>query len=279
MSEQEAIKKIETEDSPLTIPSLKAGFSELGVKPGMTLLLHSSLSSIGWVCGGACAVILAIEELLGADGTLVMPTFSTNLSDPSQWRNPPVPESWWPVIRREMPPYDPDFAPTRGVGVIPETFRKQKGVLRSNHPQISFAARGKHAERITGNHSLDYPFGDCSPLGSIYELDGWIILLGASYGNNSSFHLAEFRAEYPGKEVEYHGAPVMIDGCQKWLEMQDFKSFDGNFNDIGTSFEKECPEKVSIMSIGKAATRLIRQRDIVDYAAAWLSNNLNSTTG
>ncbi|MFA5451071.1 MAG: AAC(3) family N-acetyltransferase, partial [Dehalococcoidales bacterium] len=194
MSEVETIKKIEEKSSPLTITSLKAEFRELGLKPGMTLLLHSSLSSLGWVCGGAVAVILAIEEILGTDGTLVVPTFSTNLSDPSNWHNPPVPESWWAAIRQEMPHYDRDFTPTRGVGVIPETFRKQNGVIRSNHPHISFAAWGKYAQIITDNHTLDYPFGDGSPLARIYGLDGWIVLLGTSYSSNSSFHLAEYRA-------------------------------------------------------------------------------------
>jgi len=273
MSEQDAIKKIEEQDSPLTISSLKSAFSELGVKPGMTLLLHSSLSSPGWVCGGAVAVILAIEELLGEEGTLVMPTFSTNLSDPSKWRNPAVPESWWPVIRNEMPPYDRELTPTRGVGVIPETFRKQKGVSRSSHPQISFAAWGKYAKNITGNHSLDYPFGDGSPLARIYELDGWIMLLGASYSSNSSFHLAEFRAEYPGKTVEYHGAPTAVNGCRRWQEMEDFKSCDSDFNQIGASFENEYPEKASLLTIGKTTARLFRQRDIVDYAVTWISNH------
>lgn len=279
MSEEEAIKKIEDQNSPLTVNSLKAGFSELGVRPGMTLLLHSALSSTGWVCGGAAAVILAIEELLGSDGTLVMPAFSTNLSDPSKWRNPPVPESWWPVIRNEMPPYDRDFTPTRGVGVIPETFRKQNGVVRSNHPHISFAAWGKYAKYITVNHALDYPFGDNSPLARIYELDGWILLLGAGYNSNSSFHLAEFRADYPGKAVEYHGAPIMVDGCRRWQEMEDFKSFDGYFNQIGASFEKQYPEKTSISNIGMATARLVRQRDIVNYAVAWMPNHIDASAG
>jgi len=279
MSEEEAIKKIEDKDSPLTISSLKAGFGEVGVKPGMTLLLHSSLSSPGWVCGGAVAVILAIEEILGADGTLVMPTFSTNLTDPATWRNPPVPESWWHTIRREMPPYDRVFTPTRGVGVIPETFRKQNGVTRSSHPHISFSARGKYADIITRNHSLDYPFGDGSPLARIYELDGWVMLLGASYKTNSSFHLAEYRAEYPGKTVEYFGAPMMVNGCRQWQELADFKSYDGNFDEIGTSFEREYPDKTNKMTIGKAITRLVRQRDIVDYAVSWMSSNQNKMTG
>ena len=114
-----------------TVESLQTDFKALGIEKGMVLLVHSSLSAVGWVCGGAVAVILALQEVLGKTGTLVMPTHSTDLSDPSQWKNPPVPESWWQTIRETMPAYDPDLTPTRSMGKIAETFRKQNE--RSSH--------------------------------------------------------------------------------------------------------------------------------------------------
>ena len=135
MPESQAVRKTET---PATVESLQTDFKALGIEKGMVLLVHSSLSTMGWVCGGAVAVIIALQEVLGETGTLVMPTHSTDLSDPSQWENPPVPESWWQTIRETMPAYDSDLTPTRSMGKIAETFRKQNGVLRSAHPQSSF---------------------------------------------------------------------------------------------------------------------------------------------
>ena len=85
------------------IPSLIEDFRALGIQPGMTLLVHSALSKLGWVCGGPVAVILALEAVLGSTGTLVMPTHSSDLSDPAMWHHPPVPESWWEPIRQTMP--------------------------------------------------------------------------------------------------------------------------------------------------------------------------------
>src|SRR5512136_2153792 len=146
MSERDAVER--TQGYPATVESLRADLAALGVEPGLTLLLHSSLSSLGWVCGGPVAVILALEAAIGPDGTLVMPTYSDDLSEPSYWKNPSVPEAWWATIRQTMPPYDVDMTPTRGVGVIPECFRNRAGTRRSPHPSDSFAARGLRAEMI-----------------------------------------------------------------------------------------------------------------------------------
>ena len=172
----------------------------------MVLLVHSSLRAMGWVCSGAVAVIIALQEVLGATGTLVMPTHSTDLTEPSQWENPPVPESWWSVIRATMPAYHPDLTSTRSMGVIPETFRKQQGCLRSAHPHHSFCAYGHHASQIINSHSLEFGLGEGSPLARIYDLGGFVLLLGVGHESNTSMHLAEYRATFPTKHIVQEGA-------------------------------------------------------------------------
>ncbi len=99
MSEDKVVEKTKT---PATIESLQTDLRALGVRPGMVVLVHSSLSAMGWVCGGSVAVVTALQKVLGSTGTLVMPAHSSGLSEPSKWEGPPVPESWWPVIREDL---------------------------------------------------------------------------------------------------------------------------------------------------------------------------------
>src|SRR5688572_17873056 len=131
MSEAEAIAG---SDAPRTRETLTRDLERLGVVPGMTVLVHSSLSSLGWVCGGPVSVVQALTDVVTATGTVVMPTHSGEYSDPAGWENPPVPRGWWPTIRKTMPAFDPRTTPTRAMGRIVEVFRTWPGVLRSSHP-------------------------------------------------------------------------------------------------------------------------------------------------
>jgi aminoglycoside 3-N-acetyltransferase len=270
MSEAEVINQTST--LPVTSESLKNDLLALGVQPGSVLIVHSSMSKLGWVCGGAPAVILGLETALGSQGTLVMPTHSGDLSDPEAWSNPPVPAAWWELIRQTMPAYDPDLTPTRGMGVIPETFRKQPGVLRSMHPQGSFAARGPLATIVTSDHPVDCPFGEHSPLAHLYDLDAFVLLLGVGHENNTSLHLAEDRASYSGKTFSRRGAPVMVNELRQWVWFDSFDESTDDFAAIGDDFERES-SLVRRGMVGYATTLLFRQRPLVDFAVQWMNNH------
>lgn len=267
MSEVETIAK--STNGPVTVDLLITDLRRLGVEPGMTLIVHSSLSALGWVCGGPVAVIQALETVLTPAGTLVMPTHSGELSDPAPWQHPPVPESWWETIRATMPAYDPALTPTRSMGAIPETFRKQPGVRRSMHPQVSFAAWGAQADFIVNGQTLENGMGEGSPLARIYDLDGSILLLGVGYSNNTSLHLAEYRADYSGKCNHSHGAPVLENGQRRWVTFEDLDTDSDDFATIGAAYEN-AGEPHAIGTVGYAQVRLIPQRPLIDFAIKWL---------
>lgn len=151
----------------------------LGVRPGSVLLVHSSLRALGHVPGGAETVIAGLRRALGPAGTLLMPV----------------------LTYERVTPQDPRFDVRRtpaNVGVIPETFRRQPGVLRSVHPTHSVCALGPLAETLLGDHERDTtPCGPHSPFHQLPQHGGQILMLGCGLKPNTSMHAVEELVEPP----------------------------------------------------------------------------------
>ncbi|WP_252699143.1 aminoglycoside N(3)-acetyltransferase [Natronosalvus vescus] len=269
MSEKRAIEAV---DEPVTVTSLVDDFQNLGIEAGDTLLVHSSLSALGWVCVDAQTVVDALMTVVTEEGTLVMPTHSTQYSDPSVWSNPPVPESWIETIRTQRPPYRPETTPTRGMGAIVEAFRTYPAVRRSAHPTLSFAAWGANAATIVDDHPLDNGLGEDSPLARVYNLDGSVLLLGVGHESNTSLHLAEYRAAIDQPATE-NVAPVLEDGERVVARYTDIETDTEDFPDLGVAFEAEDGADVRSGTVGAADATLLPQRPLVDFAVDWLEAN------
>ena len=258
----------------ITTQSLIQDLTQLGLHAGQTVLVHTSMKALdGHVVGDAPAVVDALMTVLTPEGTLVMPTNSTNNTDPSTWgQKSPFSEEQWHVIRAEMPPYRPEITPSNRMGAVNECFRTYPDVRRSSHPAFSFAAWGKHADFVTANQALDNSVAEQSPIGRVYDLDGWILLLGVDYERCTSQHLADYRADYPFKEAEENGSAMLVNGRRQWVTYRDEAIGMADFAQIGASFEQET-NAVIIGKVTEATVRLIRQRTLVDYAVRWLETH------
>lgn len=251
----ETIKEVQTKKT------IKADLERLGVEKGMTLIVHSSLSSLGYVVGGQLTVIKALQEVLTEEGTLVMPTHSSNVSDPKDWVSPRSPRKLWREMRAEMPAYDPAITPSFRVGVIPELFRTLPGVIRSRHPVYSFAAWGKHKEQVIHNQTLDHGLGEDSPIAEIYKLDGHVLMLGTNYNTNTSMHLAEHRTGVFPRIIQ--SSPILVKGKKVWKKFNEIEYDETAFPRLGTHFETRFLVRNNF--IGKSPTKLMSQRELIDF--------------
>ena len=160
----------------------------MGLRPGGVALVHSSLSSLGHVPGGAETVVRGLLQALGPQGTLLMPALSYEHANAAH------------------PHFDVIGTPSN-VGIIPETFRTRPGTQRSVCPTHSVCGTGLLADQMLGEHHLDdTPCGQYSPFSKLPEHDGQIVFLGCGMRPNTSMHSVEEVAMPPylfGRMVAY----------------------------------------------------------------------------
>ena len=146
---------------------------KLGIKKGDKIIVHSSLSSIGFVRGGAKTVCEALMELVGKNGVLMMPSFNHG------------------KIFGENK--DAFFSPVETPsinGVIADAFWRMKNVFRSLDPTHSFAVWGKNAKEYVRNHHKVLTMGKGSPLELLERNNGKIVLIDA-LDSNTFHHVVE----------------------------------------------------------------------------------------
>lgn len=247
---------------PNTIESLARDLVALGVRPGMTLMVHSSLSQVGWTVGGPVALLRALLEALGAEGTLVTPAETPQLLDPAMIADSRVDPAWYGTIREAMPVFDPLTTPTT-LGAVPEAARTYPGTLRSKHPLVSVCANGPLALAITREHSLAFGEGRGTPFEKLYELDAHTLLLGVGFDRCTSLHYAE--SLVPSRRTTLHRYPIERDGRRTWVEMPDMATDGGvHFPAVGQRFRDS--GGVADGRIGCAEALLFSTRELVDFA-------------
>jgi len=254
-----------------TARSLAMDLTRLGVRPGMSLLVHSSLKSLGWVEGGAQAVLDALLEATGPGGTVLVPTHTGHLTDPEFWTNPAVPRELWEPMRAQLPPFEPGRTASWGMGAIPEALRLREGSLRSGHPLHSFAALGPRARALLEPHALDRGLGETSPLARLEAVDARVLLLGVDHSVNTSLHLAEYRARWPGWAVLQSRAPLLVDGVKRWVDFEELNHRSEDFQALGAAWRAAQGGR-GLGQVGEASAELVPLRPLLVFSVPWLSD-------
>jgi aminoglycoside N3'-acetyltransferase len=219
----------------------------LGVGAGDVLLVHTSFRAVRPVEGGPAGLIEALEQSIGADGTLVMPSWTG--SDEA-------------IFDPATTPASPDL------GIVADTFWRRPGVHRSRHP-FAFAASGRLASAITGDPLALPPHAPESPVGRVHEHDGRVLLLGVGHDANTTVHLAEILAGVPYRVrkhciVEKDGRPERLEYgendhcCQRFELVNDWLRARG---------------LQSAGPVGHAHARLMRARDVVGEVCEQLAQD------
>lgn len=255
--------------SVLDLDELVAGWCTLGLGQGDAVIVHSSLSALGPVRGGAAAVCESLLRTVGPAGTVVMPTFTPQIADPDP-DTVGTPSSWTWKRREEVPIFD--GATPSHMGAIAESLRLRSDAHRSEHPQASVAAVGRLAVAVTAPSSLGFALGRESPFGRLYDLDGAILLIGVGHNRNSFLHHAETLSPRPRLKVRRF--PLLVRGERVWCEALDV----GNDNDthfpvVGQDFERQ--NGLTSRLVGAAECRLLRVRPFVDFAVQRLTQLLD----
>jgi len=148
-----------------------------GVRAGMTLMVHSSLKSLGHMTGGAPAVVQALMDAVRPGGTVLFPaiTFNGSLTQFLQQHHS--------VDLRRSPP---------AVGAIPRAAALHPLARRSLHPTHPVIAIGPAADALfSGRQSGQGPCGTQSPFYKAAMSGGYILLIGVTNSVNTTLHCAE----------------------------------------------------------------------------------------
>ncbi len=234
----------------LTFEKLVEGFTDLGVEKGDTLLVHSSYKSFGPVDGGPQTVIRALEAALGAQGTLIMPTFNFDFNKGEPW--------------------DVRTTPSK-MGVLTELARLDPRARRVFHPFYSFAVLGRHAERL-GSLRYKSAYERNSVFGKLRDLDGKIMVIGLSYNNSMTFfhHIEQmegvdyrFLKQFTGQVTDENGR-TYTDTFEMLVRDLD-KGVMTMVDPMGALMEQAGIIKVG--RIGEADVKLMKANEVYAFTA------------
>ena len=150
----------------------------MGIAEGDTLLVHSSLSKIGYVAGGPETIVDVLLQAVGPTGHVLMPN-SPNAGYQLEYI-------------QTLDVFDVAHSPSK-LGAITEAFRKRPGAKRSVSATEPVSCIGPDAAAfVDGHYGQTTPYTRQSPFYKVAEKGGKILYIGVTLANaGTSLHLLE----------------------------------------------------------------------------------------
>ncbi|MEK6834679.1 MAG: AAC(3) family N-acetyltransferase [Nanoarchaeota archaeon] len=235
---------------------LRKKFLQLGLKKGMNVYVHSSLSSFGYIEDGANSVLTVLKDII-QDGTIMIPTFT--------------------YYKKQFSLNDPCWT-----GKLSEIFRQN--AKRSIHVTHSVAAKGKLADYLVKGHEKSKaPFDNNSPYAKFVKLDSYILMLGTE--NNSMIHYVQDKVNFPNLflkgihefkfnnktiKTKLHHPKGSITYVCNGKQCTDVEFLVKMYKDL--KFEERGIMKT--VKIGNAICHLINTKEFVNEATKYLKDNI-----
>lgn len=245
----------------------------LGVAAGDMVMVHAALRRIGPVLGQGDAVIGALRDAVGPEGTIAAyADWEANYEDllDEHGRVP----MWW---KPHVPPFDPVTSRAiRDNGAFPELLRTTRGAVASANPGARIVAAGAKAEWLTAGHAIDYGYGPASPFARL-AAGGKVLMLGATLDTMTLIHHAEHLADIP-KRVIRKEVPFALAGETEWRMIEEFDTADppeGFAEDyFGTVVEDFLATgRGARGKIGEADCVLVDAAPMLEFAVEWIERN------
>ncbi|MCD7059460.1 aminoglycoside 3-N-acetyltransferase [Pelagibacterium xiamenense] len=258
----------------VTRAALLEDLRAIGLARGDIVMVHAALSKIGPLLNGPDAVIGALRDAVGPEGTVMGYTDWDARYEDLLDADGRVPDAWKPHI----PPFDPlRSRAIRDNGAFPEFLRTTPGALRSGSPGASMAAIGARAEWLTAGHPIDYGYGARSPLAKLVEAGGKVLMLGAPRDTMTLIHHAEHLARLEGKRIKRIEVPFASETGTVWRWVEEFNTGEAvipalddidYFTDIVTDFLESGSGRSA--KIGHADSILVDAAAMTRFAVDWL---------
>jgi aminoglycoside 3-N-acetyltransferase len=236
-------------------------------------MVHAAIGRAGRLLNGPDALIAALFDASGPDGTVVAYTDWDACYDELLDRDGRVREAW----RVHVPPFDPSTSrAARDNGILAEFLRTWPGAGRSGNPGASVAAVGAQAGWLTADHPLDYGYGEGSPFAKLVAARGKVLMVGAPLDTMTLLHHAEHLARIPGKRVRRSEVPFATGAGTQWRMVEEFETSvpvvpglpDNYFATIVAEFLATGQGVQGL--IGDAPSTAVDAAPITAFAVAWL---------